>query len=335
MTALPIDRRHETILADGQSQFEEARDRLRQAFPFAADNVEAADLAWAVASAVRPDARADSAASTRPGGYARRWPQDTPWSDIRTELTRTRVDRLGADPTTLLFELGCSVACEQRQDWRRPGARPIDSGACNTMFQALYERYRRKVSAAIAQRFGARAGEPDTIANDAWTRTFDVYWSTEARRRFCGLSRISTLVSQVAWFIAVDALRAQGATTGEIADRPPTASLATEVGLPPTALDTVAYEELRTRVIGCLKPLQARRQLIAQLVWLQQFRAVEVAELLRISEPAVAKHLKQARDSVGECLRQAQARPSAAAHNVTIAPKLTSAASARLNRRDD
>jgi RNA polymerase sigma factor (sigma-70 family) len=334
LTALAIDARHETILAEGRAELEQTRHRLQRDYPFAADNVETADLAWAVASAVRPDARADTASVTRPGGYARRWRADDLWQDIWSALAQSRVDRHGADETTLLFELACSAACEQRPDWRRPGAPPLDLSGCNAMFQAIYDRYRRKVSAGIAQRFGQRAGDPDTIANDAWTRTFDVYWSAAARRRFCGLSRISTLVSQVAWFVAVDALRAQNATTEETEDRPPTESLAGEVGLPSTALDRVAYHELRHRVFACLKPMPARRQLIAHLVWLQQYRAVEVAALLRISEPAVARHLKQARDAMAECLRQAEI-VSAAARAMAPAPKLTSAAFGRLNRRDD
>ena len=40
LTALAIDARHETILAEGRAELEQTRHRLQQDYPFAAGNVE-------------------------------------------------------------------------------------------------------------------------------------------------------------------------------------------------------------------------------------------------------------------------------------------------------
>ena len=112
--------------------------------------------------------------------------------------------------STLLSELSLSVACEQRDEWQYFAARPIDPACANRAFEFVYGRNRLKVSGNVISSFGHRAGNAESIADEAWSSVFCDYWSCKARRRFLGLCRFSTLVCQVARFIALDALRERG-----------------------------------------------------------------------------------------------------------------------------
>jgi S1-C subfamily serine protease/DNA-directed RNA polymerase specialized sigma24 family protein len=239
--------------------------------------VSAHDIAWALSWNIDP-AHSDGTARCRVSTYQRRWSADTPWTEIWAELTLPRRESRGAGETTLLRELACSVACEHRQDWRHPDAAPIDHDAANAVFDAVYARDRQKVGRDVQRRFGERPGDPDGIADEAWSRAFQTYWSSGARRRFAGLSRISTLVSQIASFIALDVFREQDSSHEDLPgeDGP---SLAKIVGLLDDPVEHLISQELRRRILCCTHRLPARRQLLVHLVWLRQHKAVEAARM--------------------------------------------------------
>jgi RNA polymerase sigma factor (sigma-70 family) len=272
--------------------------------------VDAERLAWAVAFNVGggPGSEADTAPALRRSleGYRDRWPLDTPWAVIWSALIKPLTP---ANPSTftLLGELAWSVACEQRDAWQPPGARPISSADADRAFAFVYASNKRKVTGDVSSKFGDRAGQPDAIADEAWSRVFSDYWSIKARKRFLGLARISTLVCQVARYVAIDALRerralAPGIETpgdGQCHWSPP--SLDT-LGI---AIDPASHamaEEIQSRIRECMGMLPAKQRIVAEMVWLRDVRAKRVAESLLVSESAVSQLLKKARDHMRECL---------------------------------
>jgi RNA polymerase sigma factor (sigma-70 family) len=199
---------------------------------------------------------------------------------------------------TLLAELALSVACEQRNDWQNPGSRPIEMAEVNRAFEFLYARDKSKVIGYLYGGFGNRAGAPESIGHEAWSRVFCDYWSSGAQRRFLGTSRISTLVCQVARYVACDALCSGAAQTG-----PNIESLTEVLGIDINPLGQMIAEELRRHIRQCASHLPAKQQVAATMVWFRQIPAKRAAEALRISEPAVSQLLKKAVKALRNCLR--------------------------------
>lgn len=52
--------------------------------------------------------------------------------------------------------------------------------------------------------------EPEDVAAQAWAIAWEKYWSADARDRFAGLSKASTLVTGIAKFVALRAMRERG-----------------------------------------------------------------------------------------------------------------------------
>lgn len=335
LAALPLGARLQSILATGGDALRAVSSSLRGELRVVGDTVSAEELGWAVAFNVSPPLNRGASAEGQ-SGYLGHWSATTPWSEIWSALASPRIDR-GGHSTTLLRELACSVACERRDDWRHPASPPRDETNADRAFEAIYSLYRGRVVREVTRRFGTRAGDPDAIADEAWSLVFRDYWSTAARRRFAGLSRIVTLVSQVAAFSAIDVLRRRGHETvtldGDDSDDVMASRLA-EWSVTPDPVGRLASADTVRQVRRCVRQLPARQQVVAQLVWFQDVKAVEAARLLEISEPAVSQMLKRARAGVQACLGQESPslRPSAGVR----APALTSPAPLRLlDRRDD
>ena len=127
------------------------------------------------------------------------------FSRIWSQLTK-RQDAESNDPT-LMVELALSVACEQRDDWQKPQTRPIDKTLARQSMEHLFLRDQTKVSHFVSRKFADWGVSADDVAAEAWARVIADFWSERARRRFLGLSRISTLICQMSNFIAVDELR--------------------------------------------------------------------------------------------------------------------------------
>jgi RNA polymerase sigma factor (sigma-70 family) len=134
---------------------------------------------------------------------------------------------------------------------------------------------------------------------------FSTYWSTRATRRFQGFARISTMVCQVARYLAANEFRNQ--TRFVSFDESPSdedaAALVHARGerIDPTA--KLVSDQLYRRAEECLGSLPAKRLVVAKMVWLRQIHARRVAEILRVSEAAISQHLKLAREVVGNCLK--------------------------------
>jgi RNA polymerase sigma factor (sigma-70 family) len=266
-------------------------------------------LAWAVAFNV-DGAELARTASTGIRCYTDRWPHETSWTTVWATLAKPVLHQdSGESGFTLLSELACSVACEHRDDWQHAEARPVAVAEANRAFEVVYQMNNPKVVGDVFRHFGHRAGEPEAIAAEAWARVFCDYWSMTARRRFLGLSRISTLVCQVSRYVAIDALRERARTSGE----PPTlddlsaqsSALRQDLGISNDPTLRLFGAQLEVHVKTCMKMLPARQRVVAEMVWFREIRSKRVAEVLGISEPAVSQHLKKARESVASCLQRA------------------------------
>ena len=204
--------------------------------------------------------------------YGDRWPRLTSWSTIWATLVKVTTGGAAGDGSTLLAELASSVACEHRDDWQNPPSRPVDVNLANRAFEWVYRRNRMKVLGDVHRSFGARAGEPETIAEEAWARVFCDYWSTSARRRFLGLARISTFVCQVARHVAVDALRAR-AHDAQIEDTeldaefPRRTPRLEEIGIATDPDSRILTDQLTALIRDGLKPVPLRARLVAELIW--------------------------------------------------------------------
>lgn len=336
LAARSLEARCRLVLDTDVQALHDVRQSLRDDLPIVSEIVSVDELAWAVAFNIAPPPTSDSA-SDRHSGYLARWSADTPWDELWSVLVAPRIDRRGAS-TTLLRELACSVACERRVDWWHPASPRRDERKGDLAFEAIYSRCRGHVVREVTRRFGTRAGEPEAIADDAWSRVYRDYWSTAARRRFAGLSRIVTLVCQVAAYGAIDVLRQRGHETlplegGETDDG--TASRIAQWSVTPDPVDRMEAVEVVRRVRRCVGRLPARQQVLVELVWFQDVKAVEAARLLEISEPAVSQMLKRARAGVQSCLGQ-ESEGRLPAAGAAPAPALSSPAPLRLvGRRND
>jgi RNA polymerase sigma factor (sigma-70 family) len=249
--------------------------------------LDAERLAWAVAFNVEgPSAtgKAPNGFRRSSQGYADRWPLDTPWLPFWSTLA--------------LPELALSVACEQRQDWQNPGGRPIEMDEVNRAFEFVYARDQSKVIGDVYASFGNRAGSPESIAQEAWSRVFCDYWSSGAQRRFLGTSRISTLVCQVARYVAYDTFRG-----GEAKAMPQVENLIDVLRIEIDPLREMLADELRRQIRQCTSHLPAKQEVVATMVWFREIPAKRAAEALQVSEPAVSQLLKKALKAVRNCLR--------------------------------
>jgi RNA polymerase sigma factor (sigma-70 family) len=207
-----------------------------------------------------------------------------------------------------MAELALSVACEHRDDWQNPNARPISLQNAARSFEFVYRRDKAVVVGDVFQRFGERAGPPGAIADEAWSRVFCDYWSINAQRRFLGLSQISTFVCQVARYAALDELRKSERFVSidqETENGNPTQTdqllINLEIHWNPT--DRLIAKDLLRLIKKCLSELPARQRIVVEMTGLRNIRAKEVAKILRISEAAVSQHLKKAREALCSHLR--------------------------------
>ncbi len=303
LVTLSIHSRCDYILKTGSGELASTLQTLREDGAIGSRAMDATRLAWAVAFNVEGDREHNTAGTKLRGirAYQDRWTADTKWDSIWTTLIKP-LAASNPSATTLLNELALSVACEQRGDWQSPAARPVDLDDANRVFEYVYARDKLKVLGYIINNFGRRLDHSEAIANEAWSRVFCDYWGEKARRRFLGLCRISTLVCQVARYVAIDAMRESGSLvsddgTGASGLEGSTASL-DALGIVPDPSAKLIAEELQRRIREGIKELPAKQRIVAEMVWFREIRAQRVAELLQISEPAVSQHLKKARDTL-------------------------------------
>jgi RNA polymerase sigma factor (sigma-70 family) len=309
LCVLQLQPRCETILDVGREDLNVALQKLgKEGFPLPA-SLTSRSLAWATAFNIEGSSSRTPTHVRGIRGYQDWWRPETKWSAIWAALTKSRSDVNPGTGSTLLRELAMSVACEQRDDWQPATARPVDVAEASRAFEFVYAQGRQKVLGDIAKKFGHRAGDPKGIADEAWSRVFCDYWSATARRRFLGLSRISTLVCQVAYYVSIDAMRNSNSFVaideiGGDEGSQRREALLPELGVWIDPSKQIEAEQLRNRLRECVGSLPARQRILAEMVWFRQIRAKEAADVLRVSQPAVSQHLAKARAAVRNCLQR-------------------------------
>jgi DNA-directed RNA polymerase specialized sigma24 family protein len=163
------------------------------------------------------------------------------------------------------------------------------------------------VAGYVSGQFRRRAGDPQDIALEAWSRVFLDYWSGNAHKRVLGTSAISSLVCGTAYFIGCDALRRQKVEAVMDEQQPsPVYPRLSAAGMEPPAHgadEEMATKELEHHVKACRAELPARQQLAARMVWDHTMRQVDVARKLGVSAPAVSQLLEKARAAMYKCLK--------------------------------
>jgi RNA polymerase sigma factor (sigma-70 family) len=307
LAAQPLETRCAALLRSYGDLFSTVIQGLQHQNAPAFSALDTERVAWAIAYNISPPSAVPPEAGIppqRPSSYCDHFPPETPWLVIWSKLIRVKNE--GDDGCTLLRELLQSVACEQRQSWQPADSVPIDREVASLAFEFVYKKNRAKVVGALWSNFGVRIGDPEAIADEAWSRVFCDYWSSDARRRFLGLSRISTLVSQIARFVAIDVVR----ESQKAQDRSPDERdhdfkrVIEDLRIEPGVEDKLAAKELRLRIDLCMQELTARQRIVADMVWLRELSAKETAEALGISEPAVSQHVSKARDKLRNCLEK-------------------------------
>jgi RNA polymerase sigma factor (sigma-70 family) len=307
---LSLELRAMAILEFARSDIYASVLRLREEGAAISQRMNAERLAWAVAFNIHGTKSTDGGASPlnpRGGqGYAERWALDTPWPVVWAALTKPLASSVPGS-SSALDELAWSVACEQRNDWQHPASQPVVTSEANRAFEFVYRRNKQRVIGDISKNFGERAGDPGSIADEAWARVFCNYWSIKARRRFLGLSRISTLVCQVARYVAIDIIRERGRMQSGLEDTAPASDYQAGpvldfLDMTPDPAAGVLREQIHGILRECFRNLPVKQRIVAEMIWFQEISAKRVAEVLHISEPAVSQHLKKAREMMRGCL---------------------------------
>jgi RNA polymerase sigma factor (sigma-70 family) len=331
LSQLPLEARFASILRHGQSDLAATLQGFRNEGILNSKSMNTERLAWAVAFNV--DGVHPPQPTLQPGGESRqlcgdshfhhgllgvrrgirgyqdRWPAQTEWSQIWSMLIQPLTCAIPRDSSSLLGELALSVACEQRNEWQNPSTSAIDPADANQAFEFVYTRNNPKVAGHVLKVFGNRAGDSAAITHEAWSRVFCDYWSSQARRRFLGLSRISTLVCQVAYFVASDVVRNKEAVArSEYLDSAVWCRRAIpsmeEFGITIDPERNIMAEELKCRIEGYVGALPAKRRIVAEMVWFCRLPAARVAEILGVSKAAVSQHLEKARAAIRGSLRE-------------------------------
>lgn len=296
-----MEERYALLIRHDREGFESALRVLGDA----AANMDVPRLAWALAFNLSGFPIRSANVDGRSGGGERDgWFSEVEWPTVWSLLVRPLARDDSGNSGTLLSELALSVACEQREDWQIPSARPLDLAAANRAFDRIYARDRLKVL-AVCGRYADAAGDSEAIALEAWSIVFCKYWSSDASRRFLGLSRISTLVCQVARNLAIDSFRRRARLVSSdepgTEDKFPASTRSFGGQSDPSA--RVEQSELNTRLRECMGRLAAKARIVAEMVWLRKIPANRAAQILKVSEPAISQHLKRSREAVGVCLK--------------------------------
>lgn len=308
---LPVDSRSVSIQQYGAVDLNTTAQRLRSEGASIPSTMEGR-LAWAIAWNLEggPDSASISPPAPHRGiqSYKDKWPLTARFSELWTTLTKPILLPNPGHQTALLDDLALSVLCEQKSEWQDPPSRPVDMESANYAFDFVYVKNKAKVLGDIRKTFGERADNPEAVADEAWSRVFCDYWSVGARRRFLGLCRISTLVAQVARFVAIDAIREKSAyvmdegCAADGDDEPKGFSL-DRIGVVMDPTEQIAGQQLERKIRECIDRLPPKQRIVVEIVWVREILAKEAAERLRISEPAVSQHLKKARDALRNYLK--------------------------------
>ncbi|MEM8739552.1 MAG: sigma-70 family RNA polymerase sigma factor [Planctomycetota bacterium] len=307
---LSVPERCAWLTGRGSEEFASAIEEATAVAPGVDEVLDVDRLAWAVGFNVVGPVR-DEGAGRGVKGYLDRWGASTPWDRVWGSLVRERADPHTGATGTRLGDLAVSVACEQRDVWQPTGARPVDRAAANGVFEALFAQNLPMVRGYVSKRFVGAGVDAEQVAIEAWSRMFCDHWSGSAHKRFLGLSRITTLVCQIARYVALDevrdAERAGGAGyPGDPGGGPGVgggqglggAETLAAVGVAADPSAEMNTEESLRHIAAGVAALPPRQRLAAEMVWHQRMPAKEAAAAMRVSEPAVSQMLAKARRSM-------------------------------------
>lgn len=305
LAELAIEHRYAYVHREGRAELDAAIHRLRYEAPHVHRAVTIERLGWAVAFNVcGPAPSGQGRAHEIKRSYLDYWRPETPWSTVWSRFVAP-LNAAGDRPTwTVLLELATSIACEHRDDWQPMSARPVNSDHAGVAFTTLLDAEKKKITGFVFNKFRQRAGPPQDIADEAWTRVFLGYWSQSAHKRVLGMSAISNLVCGAAYRIGCDVLRQQRASSSD--DTLLALSHGSEGGKRPAGEepgDRLAAAELEQHMRICREELPGRQQVAARMVWDLEMPQVEVARQLGVSPPAISQLLAKARTAMHKCLK--------------------------------
>jgi hypothetical protein len=163
LAQLPLETRCAFILESGQTDLNTSLELLREQGFVAPQSLTLERLAWAVAFNVTGPSIIESAPQATGRrvvrGYQDKWPRGTEWDLIWSTLVKPQNEG-NPSPTTFLSELALSVACEQREDWQNPAARPLNLAEAVQAFDFVYVRDAGKVVKYVTKAFRDQIIQP-------------------------------------------------------------------------------------------------------------------------------------------------------------------------------
>ncbi|MEW6744084.1 MAG: sigma-70 family RNA polymerase sigma factor [Planctomycetota bacterium] len=302
LAKLPLEERAALVQREGGKEIRRALEEARQDGLAGADDLPCR-LAWALAFNV---GSADPSGAGGAGGNPARardkfrarsystvagLGQEASLAELYHRLT---LPLQGG--TTGLAELAWSVACEQCDDWQPADCRPLDAEGAKHHLELEIRRDSARVMGYVRHRWGVTGIDPLVVAAEAWSQVFLSYWSTQARTRFLGLSRISTLVCTFARF---QARSHDPPAVPEVVKFPSELVRVT----PHDELVRREHDERFARAFeDCAGELPPRQELIVRLRWQQELTPAEIADRLRCSRPNVSQVLGRGTEALLKCL---------------------------------
>ncbi len=241
------------------------------------------DLAWRVALNL----------IDRTKGYrsTKVWRDDADEEALWRRITQPRTSGLSSEPYSFLSEQLWSLSCERSTVWRRPGTR-VDLARTEEALAHLIDRTGPGLARALRGQHALDAAALETLVQDAWVQVFRSYWAENARSRFLGLCRISSL-------LVTAARRIQIASRARATDLEPLPTVEPEAPVDRSR----ETERLWSALLDCIDRLPEKQR----DVWCHLMngrRESEIASDLGIGRPAISNHKIRARPSLEKCLER-------------------------------
>ncbi len=208
----------------------------------------------------------------------------------------------GNDDTSPMSEFLWSVACESRPT-RRLANVPFEERAAHA-YEALRARFERNTRRFCGHLAWTTRLDAEEVANDAWSRAYEAYWSSGSTARFIGQSRASTLIYRIAYNIVVAATRSPAEMDHE-AERSDSAPHKTAPdgrleprGDPPDPPDP-----------PYMSYLTPRQKLVFQARFVEGRRSVDIARELGTTPQSVANHVSRGKARIRQRLGEKQRFP--------------------------
>jgi RNA polymerase sigma factor (sigma-70 family) len=278
LSEMPIERRCEFIL-------DSDRQGLRNAcvdnplHPKCAEPGFAERLAWGLAFNVRES-------------YCDVWSRQTLWDDVWTKVSASSK----ATSDAWVKHLAKSISCEQRDDWQHPEHRPIDLQLAGAAFSQLFLWQEPFVLKVIKKRIAGIGPDEDDLVNQVFIRAFNTYWSPRSKRRFQGVSLISTFLHTIVRRVCADYLDDRDPGVGEEEMLPDPGAAA------PPPLSPTEAREVRRRFKAYLRTLKPHEAVVYLLVKRRKMQQNELARRFGVSGAAISQWLTSAERKIEQCL---------------------------------